>query len=311
MLYKASAPGSLMLLGEYGVLYGKQAVACAINQRIHAELKPRQDNRILIHCAYGTMETQLHRISIEPPFQFVLHAIQHAEARLRHGFELTIESDFSDQMGLGSSAAVTVSVLSLLYRLQKAHIGANELIRQARIVVRRAQHGLGSGADVAASVHGGVVAYQTEPLYSEKFNIALPLTVVYSGHKKKTTDTINHVKQSFLHHPYLAQSIYNAIGQCASAGIQCLRKLDLTELGRIAHMQHGLMQALGVSTPFLNDLVEQLQTQPNVFGAKLSGSGLGDCVIAIGNADESLQPPEPAVKLSVSTTTTGVICEEN
>ncbi len=34
MRLKASAPGSLMLLGEYGVLYGKHALVCAIDKRI-------------------------------------------------------------------------------------------------------------------------------------------------------------------------------------------------------------------------------------------------------------------------------------
>ena len=39
MLFKASAPGSLMLLGEYAVLQGKSALVCAIDKRMMVSTK--------------------------------------------------------------------------------------------------------------------------------------------------------------------------------------------------------------------------------------------------------------------------------
>ena len=38
MIYLGSAPGTLMLFGEHAVLRGKQAICCAVNQRIHVSL---------------------------------------------------------------------------------------------------------------------------------------------------------------------------------------------------------------------------------------------------------------------------------
>ena len=53
-------------------------------------------------------------------------------------------------------------------------------------------------------------------------------------------------------------------------------------LGRMMNIQQGVMNALGVSTPLLNQLVDALKVLPGIYGAKISGSGLGDCIIGLG-----------------------------
>jgi mevalonate kinase len=45
------------------------------------------------------------------------------------------------------------------------------------------------------------------------------------------------------------------------------------------------MDAMGVNTPELEAIVCALQTEPEIFGAKISGAGLGDCAVGIGYAD--------------------------
>jgi mevalonate kinase len=40
LMYKASAPGSLMLLGEYAVLHDYPALVCAIDKRISVIIEP-------------------------------------------------------------------------------------------------------------------------------------------------------------------------------------------------------------------------------------------------------------------------------
>src|SRR5690349_12767806 len=115
MLFKASAPGSLMLLGEYGVLHGTPALVCAVDKRMCVTLTPRADERIEIESTlHGTYQTELNQIKIEAPFQFVLGALQHYQSKMRRGCDIKIESEFSDKMGLGSSSAVTVATLACL-----------------------------------------------------------------------------------------------------------------------------------------------------------------------------------------------------
>lgn len=282
MPIRASAPGSLMLLGEYAVLYGKPAIVCAVDKRISVTLTPRNDEHIHIHTSlYGSYITSLSQLTIEKPFHFVLGALSHLQPKMRKGCDLHIETHFSDQIGLGSSAAVTVATLAALVSWLGIKVLPLDLVRMGRQVVRTIQ-GNGSGADIAASVHGGIVAYQAQPISAEKFPVIHPLTALYCGYKTPTPQVIQKVQSSFGAHPKLLQSIMQSIGQCAAEGMLLIRKEKWQDFGNIMNIQQGLMTALGVNDLLLQQMVEELCKQPDVLGAKISGSGLGDCVIGLG-----------------------------
>jgi mevalonate kinase len=157
------------------------------------------------------------------------------------------------------------------------------MIRQVRAIIRQVQ-GLGSGADAAACVLGGMVAYQAAPFHAEKLPAACSLTTVYAGYKTPTVMAINHVAEVFAAQPSIFQKICQAIDECAVQGIVAARNSDWPALGKIMNMQQGLMESLDVNTPELADSISQLRAQPTIFGAKISGSGLGDCVVGLGLA---------------------------
>lgn len=312
MPFKASAPGSLMLLGEYAVLSGKQALVCAIDKRISVTLTPHEDSSIEISSALGNYSSSsLRPIKLEKPFHFVLAALQFYETKLKKGCHIHIESNFSDTVGLGSSAAVTVATLAALATWLKVRVAPLDLIRQGRQIVRLIQ-GAASGADIAASVLGGVVSYQAQPLSAEKFSYTYPITAVYSGFKTPTAHAIKQVQHYFNHHPHLYRHIINSIGQCASEGIQQLRKQQWQKIGEMMNIQQGMMESLGVSMPLLRNLVEDLRQQDTVLGAKISGSGLGDCVIGLGQVSESIfaEIASGVTVLPVTMSLQGVQCEK-
>lgn len=282
MQLKAHAPGSMMLLGEYGVLYGKQALVCAIDKRITVTLTPRDDHAVIVHSdLHGDYQTSLLDLPIASPYPFVMGALKQYQARLKRGCDIHIESGFSDKIGFGSSAAVTVATLAAIVTWQNIRVTPLDLVRQGRNVIRLVQ-GVGSGADVAASVFGGIVSYRAQALSAEKFSLTHPITALYAGYKTKTADAIKIVQKRFASHPQLFRELCNAIGQCAAEGMQVLRREDWQGLGLLMNIQQGLMESLGVSTPQLHQMIETLRQQKNMMGAKISGSGLGDCVIGLG-----------------------------
>lgn len=313
MQLKASAPGSLMLLGEYAVLYGKQALVCAVNKRIHVTLTPRLDDRIEIQSdLHGTYITTLSELSIEKPFHFVLGALKQYQTRLKRGCDIVITTEFSDQVGLGSSAAVTVATLAAMVTWLNIRMSPLDLVRQGRNVVRQIQ-GIGSGADIAASVFGGVVGYQAQPLSAEKFSVTYPLTALYAGFKTPTVEAIQRVQTDFAPHMNLFRQLHNSIGQCAIEGIQALRKEEWNKLGQIMNIQQGLMESLGVSLPLLQNMIRNLRDQQAILGAKISGAGLGDCVIGLGELPTHYtytEEQQAVQRLSVEMTLQGVHCEK-
>jgi mevalonate kinase len=310
MLLKASAPGSMMLLGEYAVLQGKQALVCAVDQRITVTIVPRQDNKIKINSSLGSYESELNSLEIIAPFEFVLTTLKKISNQLTQGCELTITSDFSHKVGLGSSAAVTVATLAALKTLLSQNINHQELLTEARAIIREVQ-GLGSGADVAASVFGGMVAYKMQPLQVEKISHTHPITAVYSGYKTPTVKAVRQVEENFLPQPARYQEICDAIDNCALAGIRAARAENWQDLGDIMNVQQTLMHSLGVNTPDLNNILLTLQQHKNILGAKISGSGLGDCIIALGKANDLNWENKTIETLPISMSSQGVICEKN
>ncbi len=287
MSFKVSAPGSLMLLGEYAVLEGGMAVVLAVDQRIHVCLTPRTDSRIKIVSQLGQFESDIASLQVQAPFQFILTILKKYQSQLSLGCDLEIKAEFSDTIGFGSSAAVTVATLRALHAWLGVTCSDETLICEAREIIRVVQ-GIGSGADVAACVLGGVVAYRAQPFSAEKLSYDYPITVIYSGSKTKTADAIAYVKNKFSDQSEELGKIMQAIDECAQAGIVAIRAKDNVALGCAMQAQQKLMEKLHVNTPPLKTIINELNNNPYILGAKISGSGLGDCAIGLGDMNTSI-----------------------
>jgi mevalonate kinase len=293
-----------MLLGEYAVLYAKPALVLAVDQRITVTVTPSDSSSIAISSpGYAEWVGDLSTLGITAPFTFVTACLWQLRHRLPGGCHVLINSDFTDQIGLGSSAAVTVATLAALYTWCKITFSSLSLIKAARSIVRLVQGGLGSGADVAAAVMGGIVYYQAKPLLviPATFENMLPLTVIYSGSKTATSKAITQVSEDFACSPMLFKKLCEAIAACTKQGYAALQQKNYSLLGKVMNVQQGLLESLGVATPELVLLLQQLRSQPQIFGAKISGAGLGDCVIALGAGIEKV-----ATQLLVKQSSIGV-----
>lgn len=289
MLYKASAPGSLMLLGEHAVLHGGDALVAAINYRMHVTLTPRIDSKIKITSVIGNFECDIATLRVISPFEFILTVLLKYQSRFPSGFDFQAHSEFSHQIGFASSAAVTVSTLRVIHSWLNLSVTNDALILEARDMIRQVQ-GMGSGADVAASVLGGVVAFRAEPFFAEKLTYHYPLTVVYSGAKTKTAEVIRYVNDKFKNNQATYEKIMSDIANCATAGIVASRSNNHVALGNMMTAQQLLMHELKVNTQHLQMVIDAIKSDSNILGAKISGSGLGDCAIGLGRANELTLP---------------------
>lgn len=283
-----TVPGSTMLLGEHAVVYGHPALVAAIDKTISAQLTPRTDSKIIIDAYRGRHETDIANFCVEAPYNYVLAAIKNFSSELTKGFELTITSEFSSDKGFGSSAAVTVATVALMRSYLKLPEEKELIFKDAYAAVLSVQNNFGSGADVAASVYGGVIKYQNKPFSVEKISdVNFPISLLYCGYKTPTKEVVQEIKSFRDKNRDFVDNIFNQIEDCVKKGWQALHQKNYSDFGHIANHHQTLLDELGVNTPELQQLVDDARTKKNILGAKISGSGLGDCVIVFGEL-----PPE-------------------
>ncbi len=302
LVYHASAAGSLMLMGEHAVLRNKPALVMALNKRIKVSLRPRQDNKVLIKSTLGELTLTLDTIKLLSPFQFVLAAINHYKQDFKTGFTLNIESEFSDKIGFGSSAAVLVATLAALGKMLQLDESPETLFLVAKKIMLEVQS-LGSGADIAASIYGGVVLYRQSPFVMEKISVLPPIVAIYSGSKMPTVEVIKKVEGARLKNIAVFNEIDTSIAMAVESGYRALQQENWELLGTYMNTQNKLMEKLGVSNQILRTLLHLLQNQSTIYGAKISGAGLGDCVIGLGHFKDLhhyVKAPQEAISVQGS-----------
>lgn len=285
-----------MLLGEHAVLHGSRCVVCAVNQRMTITLTPRADRRLTIDSALGRFETDLDHLKVDPTFRFLLTAVQLFQQPLP-GFDLVVRSEFSSTVGLGSSAAVTAATTTALFHLAGLPSDPRQIFDFSLKTVRTVQ-GAGSGADLAASVFGGILLYHAQPVEIMPLHAVHPIAVVYSGSKTPTTKVIELVEAKKRRFPGLFEKIYTAMDESAGLAAAAITAHDWRQFGELLNLNQGLMDAIGVSSRALAEIADSLREQPGILGAKISGSGLGDCVVGLGETTASFGYPLLPLRMS-------------
>ncbi len=278
---RATAPGKLMLLGEHAVLYGHHAMVCAVDQTLTVELHARSDNKIIIDSELGRYESTVQELSIDKPFRFVLACIAQYRDEINSGFNLSIKSQFSSLIGLGSSAAVTAASCAVLSAWLEMSEKKDSLFHIGLNAIQRVQS-KGSGADLAASIYGGVLSYRAKPLSIVPVPNLVPLAAVYAGYKTPTVQVIARVDALMAEFPELISQVYETINQVSLNATTAWKQQDWIQVGKLMNINQGLMDALGVSDNTCSQIAFRLREIETIYGAKISGSGLGDCIVGLG-----------------------------
>ncbi len=269
-----------MLMGEHAVLHGELAIACAVDQRISVTLETLEQPVLEIESVLGNYRDLLDQLKDDKRLRFVLQAVRSKVAELSGGLKLKIEAEFSHRVGLGSSAAVSVATVAVLQQLLDAKIDRRRVFDQARAVMLQVQ-GRGSGTDLAASAYGSLIAYRVDPVEIIPLQCVPEIALFYSGYKTPTPEVLARVADESQRFPELYDQLYRLMGMASEQAVQAAQQQDWTLLGQLMNYYQGLMDALGVNDRKLADMVYGLRDQ-GVYGAKISGSGLGDCVISLG-----------------------------
>lgn len=289
MKVTASAPGKLMIYGEHAVVYGSPCIVTAVDQRIRVSVEPNGEGEIHVSSPnvgldeYHKKISRLGKDDLPKSMAFVEHLVKrvYEKYKLSKGIRISTESDFSTQFGFGSSAAVVVALAKALDGFYKLGLSNKEIFEIAYQAVLDVQ-GVGSGFDVAASVYGRTIFYITPGIVIEKvFEGELPMVVGYTGVKADTPTLIRQVAELKRNEKWV-DSVFEDIKNLVNEAKTQFEKNDFVRLGKLMNKNQKLLSALNVSSLELDTLIK-VTKQTGAYGAKLSGAGGGDCMIAFVN----------------------------
>ncbi len=317
MTVHASAPGKLMLLGEYAVLTGAPALVAAVDRRAQGTLTPtdgawhrlfaaplglagwpfRVDGGRIVpgqQIPAGTRERlRLFERAVEMVAQTVI-----GEAPLPpHTITLDTEA-FRDaqgrKLGLGSSAALTVALVGALRAVLRAPTNPGDVFPAAFRAHRAAQGERGSGFDVAAACRGGVLRYRAPeagrvtPAEAEPmaWPDGLGLAVVFTGASADTASLTSRVSAAARQRPGPLAAAHRRLADLATSGIAAFAAADraafLDVVGRTTAglAELGRLAGVEIVTPAHARIAQRAAALGLAY--KPSGAGGGDIGVAFG-----------------------------
>lgn len=284
-MIKVSVPGSVMITGEHAVVYGSRAIVAAVEQRLTLHLRPREDRRVSIHSEIAApFEGDLDQLTAEGDYKFVLAALVMHRDTMPGGCDISVTSQINPTLGLGSSAAVTVASVAALARYCGQPLNETvALHRKAHQIVLSIQ-GRGSGADLAASLMGGMIAYRApEAVEITPLPAPAALALRYCGYKTPTAVVLQKIAVQMQGHEARFDRIYADMGRLADQAIAASEAQDWPAFGGALTGYQTLMEELGVSDDTLDQIITDARNETALLAAKISGSGLGDCVLAVSD----------------------------
>lgn len=287
-----TAPGSMMLTGEHAVVYGHWAIVVAVDQRIRVTISERPGRSVRVATDIAEpVKAPLDALPEGGALRFVFAAIKVFRDTLPGGISVDIRSEIDPTMGFGSSAAVTVAVLAALNRWCEAEWTHAKLHTEALNIIRGIQ-GRGSGADLAASLYGGVLAYKAPEAVGDAADFTplaeVPqLSLCYAGYKTPTAEVLAKIADASRGREAQYADLYNRMGGSSARAIDAVKSGDFQRLAAELEAYQDMMVELGVSDPVLERIIGEAEV---AMAAKISGSGLGDCVVAIGPVPTGFTP---------------------
>lgn len=310
-IISVSAPGKIHILGEHAVVYGKPAIITAVNKRCFVEIVPNKSKKVEIisknlnikktytekEIVARTKDAQIkwenyiknNAISLlksitSNPLDFsaivIGESLIYLKKELPSGFTLSIKSDIPIGSGMGSSAAISVSIAGAIYLLFKKSLN-REIINEIAYLSEQKKHGLPSGGDNAASCFGGLIWYRKEtpdlkiikPVpFSFPKKISKNFVAVHTGAPSESTgEMVSLVRNLYKEKPEFVKEILSNQEKLVRELLSAIKDSNDTLMIRIIRVGERNLEKLGVVSNYVKSFIEKIEKIG--YAAKICGAG--------------------------------------
>ncbi|WP_372796287.1 mevalonate kinase [Pontiella sp.] len=296
---KAVAPGKLILSGEHAVVYGKPAIAMAIDRSAVFELTPQEDKRIAFDVPgeqsepFSLMALRDLKRRVEKKyheflngdvgigyvlggpvdlFRFAfIHTLDGLHRTLDSGMVMKLRSSIPVGCGMGSSAATVLSEIRAMGHYLRVDFKPDWYYEYS-LETEKLQHGKPSGVDSYISLHGGCARFQD----GRATSLSLPrarMFMVQTGIPASTTgESVMEVERGFK-----SSSIWSEFEAVTNEFEQAIRLNHTQKLHWLVRENNRLLSAIGVVPAKVQRFIAEIEAWGG--SAKICGAGSvsGDC----------------------------------
>ena len=268
------AHGKVIWMGEHAVVYGYEAIAIPLTSALV--------KATILKSEKTTIDSQVYKGSIEDSNDDI-YPISTLIKALMHHFKaspvsITITSDIPHDAGLGSSAATASAVTQAFYDLFETTLTEDvryNWVQMSEIIA----HTNPSGIDARITMLDTPIIYgKNQALKTLTLDLNAYMVIGFSGMRGQTKKAVLNISEVYDH--IETKNHIKALGHLTKNVISYVGNKALHDIGLDMTNAHQHLVALGVSTKPIDQMVEKALVL-GALGAKLTGGGLGGCVIAI------------------------------
>ena len=202
---RTSAPGKVIIAGEYAVLDGAPAICMAVDRRAHVSITSTDNDHHSV-LAPGFSESagrftvagdRIEWLSGAEEFSLLEAVWQESAPMVSECLAIVLDSnEFVDaatatKFGIGSSAALAVALTAAFDTVAGGGIDVHRVAAAAHL---RFQGGSGSGVDIACSLAGGIIEYRVgSAVGSLNWPNGLTYALLWSGVAADTGQKLAHL----------------------------------------------------------------------------------------------------------------------
>lgn len=304
---KVSAPGKLHLLGEHAIVYGKPAILTAVSKRCFVSLTPRKDESIKVSSRNFDEEQilsfekvvekfdkaqkswdkydkendipLLRSITHKPldyPFIIIGQFIKHYGLKSLSGFDLEINSEIPVGAGMGSSGALSVSIIGALSLFSDKKLD-KKTINEIAFLCERKKHGKPSGGDNSTSAYGGLVWFKKEdgvkPMDMKMSeDITKNFYIINTGTPTESTgEMVSNVRKLVEENELLTKEIFDRQEELVKDLRLAIEKNIPRQIPGIIKRGEENLEKIGVVSDYVKKIIRDIEESGGA--AKICGAG--------------------------------------